>query len=129
MGRFGVDLFGGVINIIRRPIRQLQIEKEQIKPLLLERGDRLFHSPDHDAAETNLLQKNLEEVLQAYIVIHDQDRRLTGPILLQDILIERIFLDSPPPADLDRRKLATLNQIIDSRQRNSEVFRSLFDCQ
>ena len=37
--QFGIDLFGRFVNIVRRTIGQLEIEKEQIEPLLLERGE------------------------------------------------------------------------------------------
>ena len=101
-----VDLLRRFVNVVGRAIRQLQIEKEEIKSLFLERADRLFHRSDHDSAEADLLEENLEEILQTGIVVDDQDGRLARAILLQDIFIERILFNSPTATDLDRRATA-----------------------
>ena len=129
IGKFGIDLLGRFVNIVGWAVRQFQIEKEKIELLLFERGDRFFHRADDDAAEADLLQENLEQILQTLVVIDHQDGWLTGTIFLQNILVERILLDAPTAADLDGGQLAALNQIINSRQRNSEILRSLLDRQ
>src|SRR5438270_5746446 len=111
-----------IINVIRRTVRQFQIQKHEIEFLFFKRGERFFDRAHHDSTEANFAQEQLEKVLQTFVVVDDQDSRLAGFFLFENIFVEGGFFDPPAAADLDGRELAALDQIINSRQRNPEIF-------
>ena len=99
----------------------------KIELLFLERGERFLDGADDDAAEADLLEENLEETLQALVVIDHEHSRLAGLVFLQDILIEGGLFDAPTAADLDGGQLAALHQIVNGRQRNPQIFGRFLD--
>src|SRR5207244_9018823 len=101
--------------------------KKEIELLFVERGERFPHRADNDAAKTDLFQEELEKILQALVVIDHEHGRLARFVLFEDILIEGSFLDAPTPADLNRRQLATLNEIVNGWQRYAQVFGRFLD--
>jgi hypothetical protein len=46
--------------------------------------------------------------------------------LAQNVAVQRGFLDPPAAADLNGRNLSALYEIVDSRERNSQVLGRLF---
>jgi hypothetical protein len=89
--------------------------------------ERFFSGADDEAAESGLFQEKLEGILQSFVIIDDEDGGLTGLFVAEDIAIESIFFDAPPTADLDGRELATLHEVINRGQRNTQIFRGFFD--
>ena len=45
--------------------------------MFLERGDRVLDGANDDAAEADLLEENLEQALEALVVVDHQHSRLT----------------------------------------------------
>jgi hypothetical protein len=117
------------IDLIPRNVWQLEIEKNEIELLLLGHGDGFRPGPDHQTTEPGPLEELLKECLERRIVIHDKNGRLAGFLFLpQHVTIQQAALDAPAPADLDGGQLPALDEIIDSRERNAEVFRSFLHC-
>src|SRR2546423_10733359 len=112
----GLVFLDRVINIVSRTIGQFQIEKYEIEFLFLQCGERFFHRSNNHPAEADFAEEQFEKVLQAFVVVDDQDSRLAGFFLLENVLIEGGFFDSPAPTDLDGGELTTLNKIINGRQ-------------
>src|ERR1700676_4487182 len=110
---WALELFplGLIVNVVSRAVRQFQIEKNEVELLFVERGQRFFHRPDHNAAEPDFFKKNSEEILQTFVIVHHEHGGLTGLVLLQDVFIERGFLDAPTAADLNSWQLAALDEI------------------
>jgi hypothetical protein len=125
----GLLFLGHLVNVIRRPIRQFQIEKDEIKLLLLNCGERFFDRADDDAAKTDFPQKNFKQILQVLIVINHEHGRLAGFLLFKNVLVERGLFDAPAPADLDSRQLSPLHEIVNGRQGNAKVFGGFLDGQ
>ncbi len=114
--------FDRIVNVIGWAIGQFEIEKDEIELLFFERGDRFLDGSDDNAAETDFLEEELEKILQALVVIDDENSGLSGLLLLEDILIERVLFDPPTTTDLNRGQLPALHQIVNRRKWNSEVF-------
>src|SRR5262249_17477429 len=113
--------FDGVINVIGRAVGQFQIEENEIELLFFEGSKGFFHCANHHPAEADFTEKQLEQVLQAFIVIDDENGRLAGFVFLENIFVERGFFDAPAAADLDGRELASLDEVVNGRQRDPEI--------
>src|ERR1700737_4426959 len=66
---FGLLPFGLIVDVVSRTVRQLQIEKNEIELLFVERGQRFFDRSNYDAAESDLFQEKFEKILQALVVV------------------------------------------------------------
>lgn len=128
-GAFRLVVFESVVNVVGRSVRQFQIEKNEIEFLFLNCGDRFFDGADDHAAEADFFEKKFEKILQAGVVIHHQHGRPARFVFFENIFIERIFLNAPAAADLNGGQLPSLNQVINRREWDAEVFRGLFDGQ
>src|SRR2546429_342011 len=84
--------------------------------------DSFFHRADNDAAETDFPEEKLEKILQAFVIVDHKDGRLAGFVFLKNVFIKGGFFNPPAAADLDGGELATLNEIINGRQRDTEIF-------
>ena len=122
-----INLFGRLVNLVPGCIRQLQIQEHEVKLLLSKAGDGIFSRSDHDTAEADFLEERSEQFLQARVVIHYQDGRLTLFILPQDVTVERGFLDAPATTDLNGGDLPALDQVVNRRQWNAKILGSFFD--
>ena len=113
--------FDGIVNVIGRAVRQFQIEENEIKLLFFERSKGFFYCANHNPAEADFTEKQLEQVLQAFIVVDYENRRLAGFVFLENVFVERGFFDTPAAADLDGRELAALDEVVNGRQRDPEI--------
>src|ERR1700730_1458622 len=111
-----------VVNVVGRTVGQFQIEKYEIEFLFSERSQSFSNRPDHDAAETDFAEEKFEKILQAFVIVHDQNGGLTGFFLLENVFIQGGLFDAPATADLDGWELTALNEIIHRRQRDPEIF-------
>src|SRR5205823_7312800 len=121
-GTIGLLPFHEIVNIIGRAIGQFQIEEDEIEPLFLKCGDRFLDGSDDNATKANLLEEELEQILQALVIVDNENSRLARLLFLEDVFIERVLFDSPTTTDLNGRQLAALHQVVNRRKRNSEVF-------
>ena len=110
IGQSGCSPLDEIVNIIGRTVGQFQIEEEEIEFLFLERGDRFLDGADDNATEADLLEEDLEQILQALVIIDNQHSRLARLVFLQDIFIERGLFDAPTTTDLDGGQLPALHQ-------------------
>jgi hypothetical protein len=95
--------------------------------LFLECSQSFFHSADDDAAEADFPEEELEKILQAFVVVDNENGWLAGFFLLENVLIEGGFFDAPATANLNGWELAALDEIINGRQWDAEVFGRFLD--
>src|SRR5262249_14622770 len=107
-----------VVNVVRRTIGQFQIQEHKIKFLFFECGQRFLNGADDDATKTNFAKEKLEKILQTLVIIDHEHGWLAGLVFLENVFIERGFFDSPAATDLDSRQLASLDKIVNGRQRD-----------
>jgi len=80
--QFRIRFLRGIVNVVRRAVRQFQIEKEQIEFLFFERGHRFFDGADNHAAETDFLEENFKQALETFVVIDHEHGRLSRLVFL-----------------------------------------------
>src|SRR6202030_1972308 len=114
----GLIFLDRIVNVVRRTVRQFQVEKDEIEFLFLECGQGFFHGAHDDAAEADFPEEELEKILQTFVVVDYEDGGLAGFFLLQNVLIEGGLFNAPTTADLNGRELAALDEIINGRQRD-----------
>ena len=86
--------------------------------MLPQTSDSLLDRTNKHTAKPDLFQKSLKQFLKTGIVINHQNSRLTLFVLAENVSIQRRFLDSPPPADLDGGDLSSLNEVVNSGERD-----------
>ncbi len=128
-GESGIDLLYVLVDFVTGDVWEDEIEKTEVKLLLVESGEGVFSVGDDEPAEAGLLEEELEHVLDAGVVIDDEDGGLASLLRVEDIAIEGFFFDPPPSADLDRGQLSALNEVVNRWQRYPEILRSLLDSQ
>src|SRR5215831_19539345 len=121
-----INLLRCFIHLITRSIRQLQVQKHEIEFLLPEAFNGLFRRSDHHSTEADFLQECPKKILETWIVIEHQHRWLALLVLVQNVAVQRGFLDAPAAADLNGRNLSALYEIVDSWNRNPQVLGRLF---
>ena len=121
-GEVGVKLLQAEVDFIAGHVRELQIEENEVELLLFRKGNGFRAGSDHDAAKARFLQELLENRLEGGVVIDHEDGRLTGAFGFEHIPVEQAALDAPTAPDLDGGKLSALDEIINSRERNAQIF-------
>src|SRR6202171_272583 len=125
----GLFPLGLIVNVVSRAVRQFQIEKNEVELLFVERGQRFFDRSNYHAAASDLLKKKFEEILQTLVVVDHEHGGLAGFVLLENVFVEGRLFDSPASTDLDGWKLPALDEIINGRQRDAQVFGRFLDRQ
>src|ERR1700759_3852727 len=107
--QFRVGFLRRIVSVSRGAVRQFQIEKKKIELLFFKCYQRFLDGADNNAAESDFLEKNFKQTLEAFIVVDDKHGGLTGFVFLQDVLVERRFFNPPASPNLDRGKLSALD--------------------
>ena len=97
----GLFPLGLIVNVVSRAVRQFQIEKNEVELLFVERGQRFFDRSNYHAAESDLLKKKFEEILQTLVVVDHEHGGLAGFVLLENVFVEGGLFDSPASTDLN----------------------------
>lgn len=127
-GKVWVNQLQLAVDFVTGDVGKFEVEEDEVELLFLGDGDGLSAGADDQASETCFFEELFEESLEGGIVIDDENSRLTTFILFaKDVTIEEAALDAPAATDLDGRKLAALNEIIDGWERDPEVLGSFLN--
>jgi len=109
------------VELITRNVGELEVKEDEIEILLLSLSDRFGTGADNNATETGFLKILLKQRLERRVIIDDEDGRLSSFFVAEHVSVEKATLDAPTATDLDGGELASLNEIVDGWQRDTEI--------
>ena len=126
-GQFGVDGFGLLIDVVASGVGELEIEETEVKFLFIESDEGVFATADQDPTEARLFEEKIEHCLDAFVIVDDEGGGASHFGAVKDFAIEQVAFDSPAAADFDGGQLATLHEIVDRWDGNTEILSGFLD--